>query len=139
MHKFDRPPTVQESHLGLFRTGRAANCASDHTWAPHIPIIPLRPYPLYTLRCCPSTTSSLHSRSSTSARVTRRVLHHHPPHDTGHVSIIGQANVARDVARMLLSPLAALEKYDIPSHPQLRRAPRLYLRSAQAAFTDEAK
>ncbi|KAF8265056.1 hypothetical protein EI94DRAFT_1736916 [Lactarius quietus] len=37
-----------------------------------------------------------------------------PLHETEHVSIIGQGNVALDVARMLLTPPAALEKYDIP-------------------------
>ena len=37
-----------------------------------------------------------------------------PLHETEHVSIIGQGNVALDVARMLLTPPAALAKYDIP-------------------------
>ncbi|KAH9069787.1 FAD/NAD-P-binding domain-containing protein [Lactarius deliciosus] len=38
-----------------------------------------------------------------------------PLHETEHVSIIGQGNVALDVARMLLTPPAALAKYDVPS------------------------
>ncbi|KAH9032426.1 hypothetical protein EDB85DRAFT_2145547 [Lactarius pseudohatsudake] len=38
-----------------------------------------------------------------------------PLHETEHVSIIGQGNVALDVARMLLTPPAVLAKYDVPS------------------------
>ena len=38
-----------------------------------------------------------------------------PLHKTEHVSIIGQGNVALDVARMLLTPPSILEKYDIPT------------------------
>lgn len=38
-----------------------------------------------------------------------------PLHETEHVSIIGQGNVALDVARMLLTPPAALAKYDVPA------------------------
>ncbi|KAH9996175.1 FAD/NAD-P-binding domain-containing protein [Russula compacta] len=38
-----------------------------------------------------------------------------PLHKTEHVSIIGQGNVALDVARMLLTPPEMLEKYDVPT------------------------
>ncbi|KAI0253844.1 FAD/NAD-P-binding domain-containing protein [Lactifluus subvellereus] len=38
-----------------------------------------------------------------------------PLHKTEHVSVIGQGNVALDVARMLLIPPAILEKYDVPA------------------------
>lgn len=38
-----------------------------------------------------------------------------PLHKTEHVSIIGQGNVALDVARMLLTPPRILEKYDVPA------------------------
>ncbi|KAF8494731.1 FAD/NAD-P-binding domain-containing protein [Russula emetica] len=38
-----------------------------------------------------------------------------PLHKTEHVSIIGQGNVALDVARMLLTPPDILEKYDVPT------------------------
>ncbi len=38
-----------------------------------------------------------------------------PLHETEHVSIIGQGNVALDVARMLLTPPEALAKYDVPA------------------------
>ena len=38
-----------------------------------------------------------------------------PLHKTEHVSIIGQGNVALDVARMLLTPPEILEKYDVPA------------------------
>ncbi|KAI9452494.1 FAD/NAD-P-binding domain-containing protein [Lactarius psammicola] len=57
-----------------------------------------------------------------------------PLHETEHVSIIGQGNVALDIACMLLTPPAALVKYDDPA-PVLnvsiitRRGP------LQAAFT----
>ncbi|KAI9449457.1 FAD/NAD-P-binding domain-containing protein [Lactarius psammicola] len=38
-----------------------------------------------------------------------------PLHETEHVSIVGQGNVALDVARMLLTPPAALAKCDVPA------------------------
>jgi adrenodoxin-NADP+ reductase len=38
-----------------------------------------------------------------------------PLHKTEHVSVIGQGNVALDVARMLLTPPRILEKYDVPA------------------------
>jgi adrenodoxin-NADP+ reductase len=55
-------------------------------------------------------------RSHSSTGYTHRPSRPAPPplHETEHVSIIGQGNVALDVARMLLTPPAALEKYDIP-------------------------
>jgi hypothetical protein len=65
-----------------------------------------------------------------------------PLHRTGHVSVIGQGNIALDVARMLLTPPAILKKYDVSASvlrtdlpllaPFQRRAGRRRVRAARA-------
>ncbi|KAH9022631.1 hypothetical protein EDB85DRAFT_2151658 [Lactarius pseudohatsudake] len=64
-----------------------------------------------------------------------------PLHETEHVSIISRGNVALGVARMLLTPLATLAKYDVP-RPCSTSSPHFYHQPAWAlkpAFAKERR
>lgn len=111
-------PYGKDSHLGFFvnvqvgpQTAPAIPHGSPYPYHPSTTrtssSLPSAPYPLYTNR--PPTTSSLSPSRPTP-----------PPPPTRQST----SRLSARATRMLLSLPAALEKYDIPSPPQLRRTPR---------------
>ncbi|KAN0138353.1 ferredoxin/adrenodoxin reductase [Lactarius tabidus] len=124
-HKFDQ--AAKDPRLRFFgnvQIGPQTAPAIPHALPLSLPS--LQPYYTHILFSTGCAIPTLHPALPPSDRVipALSLVHwytHHPSrpappplHDTKHVSIIGQGNVALDVARMLLTPPAALEKYDIP-------------------------
>ena len=124
-HKFDQ--AAKDPRLRFF-----GNVQVGPQTAPAIPhalpisLSSLQPHYTHLLFSTGCAIPTLHSALPPSDRVipalsfvhwyTRHPSRPAPPplHETEHVSIIGQGNVALDVARMLLTPPATLEKYDVP-------------------------
>ena len=124
-HKFDQ--AAEDPRLRFFgnvQVGPQTPPAIPH--ALPISLSSLQPHYTHLLFSTGCAIPTLHPALPPSDRVipALSLVHwytHHPScpappplHETEHVSIIGQGNVALDVARMLLTPLAVLEKCDIP-------------------------
>jgi adrenodoxin-NADP+ reductase len=124
-HKFDKAaadPRIR--FFGNVQVGPQTPPAIPH--ALPIPLSSLKPHYTHLLLSTGCTIPTSHPALPPSAVIPALSLVHwytqHPSrpappplHKTEHVSIIGQGNVALDVARMLLTPPGILEKYDVPA------------------------
>ncbi|KAH9957370.1 hypothetical protein BC827DRAFT_1261598 [Russula dissimulans] len=125
-HKFDE--VAADPRLRFFgnvQVGPQTRPAISH--ALHISLSTLKPHYTYLLLSTGCTVPTLHPALPPSDRVIPALSLVHwytqhptrppapPLHQTEHVSVIGQGNVALDVARMLLTPPNILDKYDVPA------------------------
>ncbi|KAI0267018.1 FAD/NAD-P-binding domain-containing protein [Gloeopeniophorella convolvens] len=125
-HKFDQ--AAEDPRLRFFgnvQIGPQTPPAISH--ALPIPLSALQDHYTHLLFSTGCTIPTLHPVMPPSDRVipALSLVHWYTQHPsrpappplekTEHVSVIGQGNVALDVARMLLTPPAILEKYDVPA------------------------
>ncbi|KAI9457885.1 FAD/NAD-P-binding domain-containing protein [Russula earlei] len=125
-HKFDE--VAADPRLRFFgnvQVGPQTPPAIAHSLP--ISLSALRPHYTHLLLSTGCTVPTLHAALPPSDRTipalslvhwyTQHPTRPSPPplHRTEHVSVIGQGNVALDVARMLLTPPDVLDRYDVPA------------------------
>ncbi|KAH9959206.1 hypothetical protein BC827DRAFT_519899 [Russula dissimulans] len=153
-HKFDEAAADPRLRFfGNVQVGPQTRPAISHAFP--ISLSTLKPHYTHLLLSTGCTIPTLHPSLPPSDRVIPALSLVHwytqhptrppapPLHQTEHVSVIGQGNVALDVARMLLTPPNILDKYDVPAsvlevlrHSAVRHVSIIGRRGPlQAAFT----
>ncbi|KAL5522257.1 ARH1 [Sanghuangporus sanghuang] len=124
-HKFD--DAAKDGRLKFFGNVNVSSTPSAVPHAMNVPLEQLFPHYTHLLLSSGCTVPRMHPAlsASESCRPALELVHWYTQHPASrfipplekikHVSVIGHGNVALDVARMLLSPVERLEKYDVPS------------------------
>ncbi|EJD00604.1 ferredoxin/adrenodoxin reductase [Fomitiporia mediterranea MF3/22] len=123
-HKFDE--SARDERFAFFGNVNVSSTPSPVPHAVNVPLSSLFPHYTHLLLSSGCTVPRLHPALPPSdiVRPALDLVHWYTQHPastfkpplerTKHVSVIGHGNVALDVARILLSPVERLEKYDVP-------------------------
>ncbi|KAF5350173.1 hypothetical protein D9756_009147 [Leucocoprinus leucothites] len=132
-HKFDA--TASDSRFRFFGNVNVGEAINPISHIQHLPLTSLFKTYSHVLFATGCTLPTLHSALPPSNHCipALSLVHWYTQHPNRppppaldkltHVSIIGNGNVSLDVARMLLTPVSTLAKYDVP-HPVLEALSR---------------